>query len=146
MDGDSPLDLPKVRLNLLLELVSLLAFPTLVDNAAVFANKVLSMLLCVLCLVVFCLVHEGSDKMGKMRNNDALFMELTLRLWLCCKNQVFMQHIVLLCVTSLKRINVLLGFLISGRDLERYVNRGPIRMSSNESALQQDSKSATLLS
>ena len=84
--------------------------------------------------------------MGKMRNNDPLFMELTLRLWLCCKNQVFMQHIALLCVTSLKQINVLLGFLISGRYLERNVNRGPIRMSSNESALQQDSKSATLLS
>ena len=146
MDGDSPLDLPKVRLNLLLELVSLLAFPTLVDTAAVFANKVLSMLLCVLFLVVFCLVHEGSDKMEKMRNSDPLFMELTLCLLLCCKNQFFMQHIVLLCVTSLKRINVLLGFLISGRDLERHVNIGPNRMSSNESALQQDSKSATLLS
>ena len=48
MDGDSLLDLLKVWLNLVLELVSLLAFPTLVDTTTVFANKVLSMLLCVL--------------------------------------------------------------------------------------------------
>ena len=79
MDEDSLLDLLKVWLNLVLELVSLLPFPTLVDTTTVFANKVLSMLLCVLGLVVFCLVHGGSDKMGEMRNNDPVSKELTLR-------------------------------------------------------------------
>ena len=111
--------LVKVWLNLVLERVSLLAFPTLVDTAAVFASKVLSMLLCVLGLAVFFLVHEGSDKMGEIHNNDPVSKELTLRPWLCCKDLVFMQHIVLLGVTPLKQINLLLGFLISGRDCER---------------------------
>ena len=64
MDGDSLFDLLKVWLNLIFELASLLAFPTLVDTTTVFANKVLSMLLCVLGLVAFYLVHGGSDKMG----------------------------------------------------------------------------------
>ena len=73
------MDLLKGWLNLVLELVSLLAFSTLVDTTTVFANKVLSMLLCVLGLVVFCLVHGGSDKMGEMRNNDLVSKELTLR-------------------------------------------------------------------
>ena len=72
------MDLLKVRLNLVIELVSLLAFPTLVDITIVFANKVLSMLLCVLGLVVFCSVHVGSEKMGEMHNNDPLSKELTL--------------------------------------------------------------------
>ena len=66
MDADSLLDLLKVRLNLVLELVSLLAFATVVDITTVFANKVLSMLLCVLGLVVFRLVHGESDKNGIM--------------------------------------------------------------------------------
>ena len=70
MDGDSPLDLLKVWLNLLLEMVSLLAFPTLVGTTSLFANKMLPMLLCVLGLVVFCLAHGGSDKMGEMCNNE----------------------------------------------------------------------------
>ena len=65
MDRDSLLDLLKVRFNLVLELVSLLAFPTLVDTTTVFANKVLSMLLGVLGLVVFCLVHGDQTKWDK---------------------------------------------------------------------------------
>ena len=78
MDGDSLLDLLKVWLNLVLQLVYLLAFPTLLDTTTVFANKVVSMLLCVLGLVIFCLVHGGSDKMGEKRNNDPVSKELTL--------------------------------------------------------------------
>ena len=73
MDGDSLLDLLKPCLNLVLELVSLLAFQTLVDTTTVFANKVLLMLLCVLALVISYLVHRGSDKIGEMRNNDSVF-------------------------------------------------------------------------
>ena len=60
MDGDSLLNLLKVLLNLILELVFLLTFPTLVDTTVMFANKVLSMLLCLVGLEVFCLVQEGS--------------------------------------------------------------------------------------
>ena len=45
-----------------------------------FANKVSSVLLCVLGLDVFYLVHEGSDKMREMRNNDPMSKKLTLRL------------------------------------------------------------------
>ena len=45
-DGDSLLDLLKGWLNVVLELVSLLAFPTLFGYTTVFTNKVLSMLLC----------------------------------------------------------------------------------------------------
>ena len=119
MDGDSLLNLLKVWLNLILELVFLLAFPTLADTTMVFA-KVLSMLLC---------VHGGLDKMVLMRKNDPVSKELTLRPWLYCKDLVSMQHIVLLGVTTLKRINKLLGLLISGRDCERHTNRGPIRIS-----------------
>ena len=78
MDRDSLLDLLKVRLNLVIELVSLLGFPTLVDITIVFANKVLSVLLCELGLVVFCSVHVESEKMGEMHNNNPLSKELTL--------------------------------------------------------------------
>ena len=112
MDGDFLLDLLRVLLNVVLELISLLAFPTLVDTTTVFANKVLSMLLCVLALVLFCLVHGRSDKMGQMRNNDPVSKEL-----------ISMQHIVLLGVAPLRRINLLLGFLISGRDCGRHVDK-----------------------
>ena len=92
------------------------------DTTTVFASKVLSLLLCVLGLIVFCLIHEGSDKMGEMLNNDAVLKELTLRPWLCYKDLVSMQHIALLGVTPLKRLNLLLGFLISGRDYKRPVD------------------------
>ena len=98
------------------------------DTTTVFASKVLSLLLCVLGLIVFCLIHEGSDKMGEMLNNDAVLKELTLRPWLCYKDLVSMQHIALLGVTPLKRLNLLLGFLISGRGCKRPVDWGPIRM------------------
>ena len=67
-------------INLVLELVSLLAFPTLIGTRIMFANKVSSVLLCVLGLDVFYLVHEGSDKMREMRNNDPMSKKLTLRL------------------------------------------------------------------
>ena len=115
MDGGSFLPIKSVvehgiRTGLLIRIL------TLVDTTTVFANKVLSMLLFVLGLVVFCLVHRGSDKMGKMRNNDPVSKKLTFRPCLCCKDLVFMQHIVLLGVKPLKRINLLLGLLISGRD------------------------------
>ena len=60
MDEDSLFNLLKVLLNLVLELVFLLTFPTLVDTTVMFANKVLSMLLCLVGLAVFCLVQEGS--------------------------------------------------------------------------------------
>ena len=75
------------------------------------------MFLCVLGLVGFCLVLEGSDEMRKM----PMSMELALRLWLCCKD--------LVGVTPLKQTNLLLGLLISGRDCERPVDIGPIRIS-----------------
>ena len=68
--------------------------------------------------------------MGEMRNNDPVSQELPLRPLLCCKDLVSIQHIVLLAVTPLRRINLLLGLLTSGRDCERHVNRGPIRMRS----------------
>ena len=67
-------------LKLVLELVSLLAFPSFVDTTTLFANKVLSMLLCVLGLVVFGSVHGVSDKMWEMYNNDPVYKEMTLRL------------------------------------------------------------------
>ena len=89
------------------------------DTTTVFASKVLLMLLCVLGLIVFCLIHEGSDKMREMLINDAVPKELTLRPWLCCIDLVSMQPIALLGVTPLKRLNLLLGFLISGRDYKR---------------------------
>ena len=38
--------------------------------------------------------------MGKMRNNDPVPKEFTLRLMLCCKDLVSMQHIVLFGVKS----------------------------------------------
>ena len=82
MEGDSLFDLLKVCLKLVLQSVFLLDFQTLVDTIIAFANKVLSMLLCVLGFVVSCLLHEGSDKMGKMRKNDPVPKELKLRPWL----------------------------------------------------------------
>ena len=123
MDGDSLLDQLKGWLTLVVELVSLLAFPKLVDTTNLFASKVLSTLLCVLGLVVFCLEHGGSEKMGKFHSNNPLSKEL--RLWLFCKNFASMEHIVLLGMAPLKRINLLLGLLILGRDCERHVDRGP---------------------
>ena len=104
----------------------LIAFPALVDTTPVFVNKVLSMLLCVLGAVALCLAHGGSDKMGEMCNNDPVSKEWTLRSWLCYKNLVAMQHIVLLGVTHLKLINLLLGL---GRGCKRHADRGPIRVS-----------------
>ena len=79
MDGDSLLNILKVCLNLLLGLVSSLAFPTLADTTAVFDNRVLSMLLCVLGLAVFCLAYRKLGKMGEMHNNGPVSKELTLR-------------------------------------------------------------------
>ena len=129
MDGGSLLDLVKVWLNLVFGLVSLLAFSTLVDTTIVFVNKELSMLLCVLGLAVFCLVHAVSDKMGEIHNNGPVSKKLILRPWLCSKDLVSMQQIVLHGVKLLKSINLLLGFLITSRDCERHVDRGPIQMS-----------------
>ena len=102
MDGDSLLDLLKVWFNLVLELVSLLAFSTLAHITTVFGKKVLSVLLCILRIVVFCLLHGGSEKMGEMHNNDPASTESTLRPWLCCKDLVSVKHIVLVGVTPLK--------------------------------------------
>ena len=79
MNGDSLLDLLKVKLNLVLEFFSLLVFPTLVDTTSVLANKVLSMLLCVLGLVLFYLVHGESDKIGEIHINESVSKELILR-------------------------------------------------------------------
>ena len=67
--------------------------------------------------------------MGEMCNNDSVSKELALRPYLCCKDLVSMQHIVLLDVTPLRQINLLLGSLTSSRDRERHVVRGPIWMS-----------------
>ena len=78
MDGDSFYDLLKVWSNLILKLVSLLAFSTLVDTTSLFADKVLSMLQCVFGLAVFCLVHGGLDKIGEMLNIDLVSKEMTL--------------------------------------------------------------------
>ena len=78
MDGDSFLPTKSVvghgiRTGLLISIL------TLVGTRTVFANKVLSMLLCAFGLVVFCLERRGSDKIGKMRNNDPVSNKLTLR-------------------------------------------------------------------
>ena len=109
MDWDSLLDLVKVWLNLVFGLVSLLAFSTLVDTTIVFVSKELSVLLCVLGLAVFfCLVHAVSDKMGEIHNNGPVSKKLILRPWLCSKDLVSMQQIVLYSVKLLKPINLLL--------------------------------------
>ena len=112
MDGNFLLDLLNVWLNLVLEFASLFAFVTLLDITTMFVNNVLSMLLCVLGLVAFCSVRKRLEKMRDMHISDPVPKELTLRPWLCCKDLVSIQHIVLLVVIPLKRMNLLLGLLI----------------------------------
>ena len=86
----------------MVKLVSLLAFSTTVDTTTVFVSKRLSILLSVLGLVVFCLVHGGSEKMRKIRSNNSVSKELIFRLRICYKDLASMQHIVLLGVAPLK--------------------------------------------
>ena len=64
-----------IRIGLLISTPNNCGYTTIV-----FANKVLSVLLCVLGLAIFCLVHRGSDKMGEMRNNESVSKELTFYL------------------------------------------------------------------
>ena len=67
--------------------------------------------------------------MGKTRNNDLVSKELILLPRLCYNNLVSMQHIALIGMITVKRINLLVGFLVSGRDCKKHVDRELIRMS-----------------
>ena len=55
--------------------------------------------------------------------------ELILLPRLCYKDLVSMQHIALIGMINVRRINLLFGFLVSGRDCKKHVDKELIWMS-----------------